>query len=390
MALSRTLSALPSAPNPSRVFLPDLESLRGIAIGLVLIGHVISFVHGGEVRGVRVSALLALFIGGHTGVTLFFVLSGYLVSRPFLASARTVSIRQYFAKRALRIVPLYFAAVLLTTAFVAHGWADLRRALPHLLFLPPGSNLAPPFSASAQLPTILSGAWWSLCTEVQFYLALPLLAWLLSSSRSRLAGAALTLGWLAAYVTLLRNDFQLGTSAHCAALLSLLTRAPAFGAGAAIGWVELRYGEPLRHALARRPWLKAGGSDLAFVGFLLGLGLLLRGVVHDGYWTWEGARNPWHVAEAALWCSALALLRFAPLRLRPLLVNAPLGALGRISYSLYLVHIPVIWAIASLERHPAPAAGRFMVLVIASLIVALATYRLVEYPVLRWMRRVTA
>jgi len=76
--------------------------------------------------------------------------------------------------------------------------------------------------------------------------------------------------------------------------------------------------------------------------------------------------------------------------LRPLLVNAPLGALGRISYSLYLVHIPVIWAIASLERRPAPAAGRFMVLVIASLIVALATYRLVEYPALRWMRRVTA
>jgi len=63
---------------------------------------------------------------------------------------------------------------------------------------------------------------------------------------------------------------------------------------------------------------------------------------------------------------------------------------GRISYSLYLVHIPVIWAIESLERRPTQAAGLSMVLVIASLGVALATYHLVEYPVQRWMRRVTA
>ncbi|HME70616.1 MAG TPA: acyltransferase [Myxococcota bacterium] len=394
MATSCAEPVLP-ARDPARVFLPDLESLRGIAIGLVLIGHVIGAVNLGEVRG-WVSVPAAIFIAGHTGVTLFFVLSGYLVSRPFLTEGRAVSVGHYFTRRAVRILPLYVPTVLLTAAFVAQRWTDLWRAVPHLLFLPPGSPLAPPLLTNTQPPLGLSGQWWSLSTEVQFYLVLPVIAWLLSSRRSHLASAALAIGWLAAYVALLRGDFRLGSTAHFGALLSLLTRAPAFAAGAALAWVELRYGEALRHALASRSWLRAGGSDLALVAVVLGLGLLLRAVVHDGYTYWEERCNPWHVAEATLWCSMMALLRFAPLRLRPLLVNAPLGTLGRISYSLYLIHLPVIWALLSRDIS-AHILGRGLtgqltlavMLVIASLGVAVVTYRVVEHPVLHWKRRVT-
>ena len=392
MALSSAEPALP-ARDLARVILPDLESLRGIAIGLVLIGHVIAAVNLGEVRG-WVSVPAALFIAGHTGVTLFFVLSGYLVSRPFLTAGRAASIGQYFAKRAMRILPLYVPTVLLTTVFVAQRWSDLWRAVPHLLFLPPGCPLAPPLLTNTQPPLGLSGQWWSLSTEVQFYLVLPVIAWLLSSRRSRLASAALAIGWLVAYVALLRGDFQLGIAAQFGALLSLLTRAPAFAAGAALAWVELRYGGPLRDALAKRPWLRAGGSDLALIAIVLGLGLLLRAVVHDGYAYWELRCNPWHVAEATLWCSLMALLRFAPLRLRPLLVNAPLGTLGRISYSLYLIHLPVIWALLTrgtssylLGRGPTGQLTLAVVMVIVSLGIALVTYRLVESPAQNWKRR---
>lgn len=294
----------------------------------------------------------------------------------------------------MRILPLYVPTVLLTTAFVAQRGSDLWRAVPHLLFLPPGCPLAPPLLTNTQPPLGLSGQWWSLSTEVQFYLVLPVIAWLLSSRRPRLASAALAIGWLVAYVALLRGDFRLGGAANFGALLSILTRAPAFAAGATLAWVELRYGGALRDALASRPWLRAGGSDLALIAVVLGLGLLLRAVVHDGYAHWEERCNPWHVAEATLWCSLMGLLRFAPLRLRPLLVNAPLGTLGRISYSLYLVHLPVIWALLTtttssylLGRGPNGQLALAVMMVMASLCITLVTYRLVEYPALNWKGR---
>jgi peptidoglycan/LPS O-acetylase OafA/YrhL len=383
MALSSAEPALP-ARDPARVFLPDLESLRGIAIGLVLLDHVIDAVGG---HGLRVCAPAAIFVAGHTGVTLFFVLSGYLVSRPFLTTGSGVSIGGYFARRAMRILPLYVPAVLLTAALVAQNATDLWRAVPHLLFLTPWPDLAPPLLTSTRLE--LSGPWWSLSTEVQFYLVLPAIAWLLSSRRSRLASAALAIGWLVAYVAFLRGDFQLGLTARLGTLLSLLTRAPAFAAGAALAWVELRYGEALRRALASRSWLRAGGSDLALIALVLGLGVLLRPIAHDGFWYWEVSHNPWHLVEATLWCGIVALLRFAPLHLRPLLVNAPLGTLGRISYSLYLIHIPVILSLGSLERAPTREPVLAVMMVMASLGVAVATYRLVEYPALNWKRRAT-
>jgi peptidoglycan/LPS O-acetylase OafA/YrhL len=282
MAISRAVPALPLR-DPARVFLPDLESLRGIAIGLVLIAHVISYANHGEVRGSWASSLAALFIGGHTGVTLFFVLSGYLVSIPFLRAGRSVSLRHYFARRALRILPLYVAVVVLTSACVARRWSDLWRAVPHLLFLTPQSGLAPALFTNTEPPLSLSATWWSLSTEVQFYLVLPGVAWLLSARRGRVAGAVLAGVWLATYVALLRLDFGLGIAAHFGALLSLLTRAPAFAGGAFLAWIELRYGEALRRGLASRPWMRAGGSDLALLSAVLGLGLLLRGVVHDGF-----------------------------------------------------------------------------------------------------------
>src|SRR4029453_14199781 len=108
--------------------------------------------------GVSVSPLSAFVCSGHTGVTLFFVLSVFLISPPYLAATRggaRVRLGSYVRRRVLRIYPLYVVAVLVATALTAkHAY----EALPHLVFLTPFASLAPPLG-------IHSGVWWSLSTD---------------------------------------------------------------------------------------------------------------------------------------------------------------------------------------------------------------------------------
>jgi peptidoglycan/LPS O-acetylase OafA/YrhL len=143
---------------------------------------------------------LSFVHAGHTGVDLFFVLSAFLLSRPFLddgLGGRRVRLRDYFVRRALRILPLYWTAVLVGTALSASRRADLLRGVPHILFL----SWIPPLAA----PIAPYGAvWWSLETEIQFYLLLPLLAVFLRTSASRRAGLVILALYGAAYVTAVR------------------------------------------------------------------------------------------------------------------------------------------------------------------------------------------
>src|SRR5262249_28336594 len=149
-----------------------LESLRGIAILLVFTFHVHGFVlYPSSTASNVVSVPMAFVRAGHAGVDLFFVLSAFLLSRPFLADGlggggvRWVA---YFGRRALRILPLYWTAVLVGTVLSASRPADLLRSVPHLLFL----SWIPPLAAPLRR---YSAVWWSLETEMQFYLLLPLL-----------------------------------------------------------------------------------------------------------------------------------------------------------------------------------------------------------------------
>ena len=68
--------------------IPEIESLRGIAISLVFLLHIDTAItigfHPGAVTHLVVSPLRAFSLGGHTGVSLFFVISGFLLGRPFL------------------------------------------------------------------------------------------------------------------------------------------------------------------------------------------------------------------------------------------------------------------------------------------------------------------
>jgi peptidoglycan/LPS O-acetylase OafA/YrhL len=385
--LSRAVLELPRPVQLRRsaTYFPEVESLRGIAIVLVVLFHAATF--GRPLLGRHVSPALAFLYAGHTGVTLFFVLSAFLLSLPFLAAAaggRPVRVRDFFRRRALRILPLYWTAVVVATVRTAHHPQDLARGLPFLVFL---NNFI------SWSPRPYGNVWWSLVTEVQFYLVLPLLPLALRSRRGRLIGAAALASWTFVYAAFLVNRIHFPSpDAQLHFAQGVFGRAPAFMSGLGAAWLYLHYGDALRARLARHAWLRRGGADVLLLATLTLLGLVLRHFVYVGPNQGEAApTHILHAVESALWAAILLVLLLAPIRAKPLVSNPVLGALGLISYSLYLVHLPLTWF--TMMPFASPRGGRLVgwdiptVLVIARIFVTCVaistlTYWVIERPFL--------
>jgi peptidoglycan/LPS O-acetylase OafA/YrhL len=366
---------------------PELESLRGIAIVLVVTYHATQIL-GLEARGA--SLPLAFVVAGHTGVSLFFVLSAFLLSAPFLAEYRhgtRVDRGRYFARRALRILPLYYVAVLAACVYTAlHAtdlWAALAAAAPFLWFS----------HWSATPMAKFSTPWWSLATEFQFYLLLPFLPFCLRTwtGRALLVGCLVTYVAFVAYLPPFTSPTGNWMYARWSEAHGIVGRAPLFALGIAAAWLVNVRGHRIQVALRSRRWMRNGGADLAFLGTLTVLGLLLQWNLRVSYLKAEVWWPHWHVLEGLLWTAIVLLVLLAPLRTKVIVANPLLGFLGLISYSLYLVHYPVLTlggpTIA--RYHPglftpwswsttAVMAG----LLLASVAISALTYRLIERPFL--------
>ncbi len=155
-----------------RPVMPELDSLRGIAILLVL------FFHGFNYPGLvwsRFRGPARLFItasvGGWTGVYLFFVLSGFLITGILLDSKpKPHYYRRFYLRRALRILPAFYLLLILLIILPRTGWLEDRRVgWPFIglsfLYL---ANLTPLFGVPAQYAAL-----WSLAVEEHFYLLWP-------------------------------------------------------------------------------------------------------------------------------------------------------------------------------------------------------------------------
>jgi peptidoglycan/LPS O-acetylase OafA/YrhL len=384
--------ARPPGIAPGRRFSPELEGLRGVAILLVVLFH---YWAGLAVSpptdaalGHPLSPLASLVWAGHTGVTLFFVLSAYLLARPLLAATREgrpLRIRRFYVRRALRILPVYYLAVAIAAVARADAAADLRHGLPYLLFLD-GFGIG-----TALLP--YSAVWWSLATEVQFYVVLPWIFVLATRPWGRLALAGLALGWFVAWWTLVLG--QEGTGQSIRLRLSLLGRGWAFLAGGAVAWLHEVHGPRLRRLFAARG-LARGGADALLVAALLLLGWHLRGVARLGFFEAERSMPEWHVLESVIWAAVLLLVVAAPLRVNRLLAGRLLGGLGVLSYSIYLWHLPLFYRFVAAPARARgwPEEGPLVVLGLMAAAFALAlaasalSYRFVEKPFLQRKNRV--
>lgn len=160
--------------------IPSLDGVRGIAILLIV------FLHGvGDLRGLTVAEETFIEIAkyGWIGVDLFFVLSGFLITRILLDQrGRPGYFRRFYWRRALRIFPLFYFAII-TTLIVIPSIGGKRlyttAIWQHCLYV---MNLVP--GARTVFPGVNTGHFWSLCVEEHFYLVWP--AVVLLAGRKRL------------------------------------------------------------------------------------------------------------------------------------------------------------------------------------------------------------
>jgi peptidoglycan/LPS O-acetylase OafA/YrhL len=339
-----------------------LDGLRAIAVGLVILHHA--------------GALLApprwhdvLLPGGYVGVDIFFVLSGFLITTLLLAEADTagrIDLGRFYLRRALRLVPALVAVIIVVCTYnrLVHGehGSSLARTVLSVGFY--AVNWVKTFSADVS-PGL--GHTWSLAVEEQFYLLWPLL--LIAGLRARLSPRS----WLWLLTT------AVAASAVLKAVLWSRThdwedvyfrtdaRVDALLLGAMVAFA-FHHGLPLRFAR----WLVPAGLLLAAAAATLPVA---------GLYFYGGSTVL--AAAAAVVISALASGR-APGVTRALELP-PVRHIGRISYGLYLWHVPAMWAVAN-EVH-AGAGVQIPAALVLTLLLAEASMQVVERPFLRLKSR---
>jgi peptidoglycan/LPS O-acetylase OafA/YrhL len=323
---------------PGRVFIPQIDGLRFVAIVTVIAYHVrlIGLYHFGLPADAPATDLVNwIFQAGHNGVALFFLVSGFILSVPFarqqLAGGRAVSLRDYFIRRLTRIEPPYL--IHLAVLFLLCALVYRRLAAHQLMY---GGEGWLPYAATHVGASLFYAngfifgqhpypnmVLWSLETEVQFYLLAPWLAkiFVLKNAwwrRGILAGAIIAAPLLAA---------RLGN--HYFIWVSLIGNIQFFLAGFLLA--DLYVLENLRPGRAGPVW------DLVF----LAAG---AGVVWIEFHSGGGQMLPWVLLAAGL---AAFLGRLTPAALS----QTWIVTIGGMCYTIYLYHLLVISTLYRVTIH---------------------------------------
>jgi peptidoglycan/LPS O-acetylase OafA/YrhL len=347
---------------------PALDGFRGLAVLVVLGYHAVKLVleaHGLVAPEPTDAELWPLGLGKFA-VDAFFVLSGFLI---VAAWDRRPEARHFFGRRVRRLWPAYLVSVFVLVPLLAPEVLWSGRDLLALVTLQ--GYVVEGLTPSINVP------WWSLTTEVHFYLLVPLLAPLLHRRFGRwalLAGAvALSLWWWDSGQYLYELPGSL-----------LPGRLTQFLLGGLVGIAvreRIAATRTWTWSLARSRWLFR-----AAVAALLALGLYL------------GANGTYHRREVAfdLWIEPLSALLLAAVLLHVVvreedggpsrLSSTPLRFAGLVSYSLYLWHYPILaWAVDAMavDDVPAMAVPAIAIGLAASALVTWVSYRWVERPLLQ-------
>lgn len=273
--------------------IPELDGLRAIAVLPVIALHF---------------SYLKWVVGGYLGVDLFFVLSGFLITSLLIAEERAgkVSLRSFYARRALRILPPLVATILLALALDLTG---VRGALATLFF---ASNMVESRTLGGLLHT------WSLAVEEHFYVAWPLLFIVLGHRRPRFLAWTILLV-LAVRIVLLSMKMDVYTPTYtradslavgCLAAVLYASSPPRLGA-----WVGPAALGAVAACFLFVPWMDFLMQSFGFTLFAIACAAVIVACISR-----EGALNR-------------------------LLVWAPLQYVGQRSYGLYLYHMPVFLAL---------------------------------------------
>jgi peptidoglycan/LPS O-acetylase OafA/YrhL len=343
-----------------RSFRPDVEGLRAVAVVLVVLYH----------AGVRQLG------GGYVGVDVFFVISGFVITGVLLrerASTGRTSVLAFYGRRSRRIIPVASLVIVVTVvlAYALLGAVGNRTAtdgfwaaifLANFHFTAVGTN----YLTALQAPSPLQN-FWTLSVEEQFYLVYPTLFLLLArvgrraSFRARLvAGLCVVIA-----VSFLLSVVQTASN-QPVAYFSPFTRAWELALGALVA--------------VAAPWLLRWPARAAAVATWVGLGAIAVAAV------WFDSLTPYPGSAAALPVVGAALIiaggTAAPRRgAEALLRQWPFGPLGRLSYSLYLWHWPILVLAAESTGATSLPVGKSLLWVLVALGLSIVTHAVIENPI---------
>jgi peptidoglycan/LPS O-acetylase OafA/YrhL len=377
----QTASTQPAGLGSGGSRLAGVDGVRALAALSVLVWHVWAHATLANRYGVSVSPFTKIFANMQAGVAVFFVVSGFLLFRPFaralLHDEALPSLRSYFRNRALRILPAYWAILLLVTLLFQRGLLDRPlQLLANLTFL---QSYVPSY-----IPTWGHGFGiapaWSLCVEVVFYLALPLLV--LFARRLRGTGRVAGRG-AATMPILLLAGLGIGSTALSQAdglgavfQDSFPTHAHWFAVGMTLAVVRVRWED---QAFMVRRWMRPAAGLLA--GALAAIAIKLT---NDGITTFLDEQTIFAVCAGLI--LAIVVLPAPRSRIVAVLASRPMTALGLASYSIFLWHDPIL---RELRNHDLTFSGTSGFFVSAFFLLALTasasalTYLYVERPALR-------
>ncbi len=371
MAGSDTRLVAPRGPTTSS-FRPDIEGLRAVAIGLVLIYH----------------AGIKYVPGGFVGVDVFFVISGFLITGLLIREVeRTgrVSLSQFWARRAKRLLPAS-ALALVATAIAswlvvpATHWrdfgGDVSAAALYVVNWRFAAQAIDYNAEGAGVSPVLH--FWSLAVEEQFYLVWPLLivAVVVLARRWRRAQLRVVLAVAIAAVIVPSFLWSIAFTSTDpdVAFFVTTTRLWELGIGAAV-------------AIGAKLWPRIPGPIALALGWLGVAAIVFAALQFTSETPWPGAGALVPTLGTAAVIVATTGRAYGTLGVGRLLGLRPMVWIGGLSYSLYLWHWPFLVLGAA---HFGELRNRHAVLlVLASGIVAWLSLKLVENPI-RFSRPIAA
>ena len=360
-----------------RARLPALDGLRAVAALLVVATHA-AYLTGFTSNG----GLLGRLAGrGDFGVAIFFALSGFLLHHGLASDARDgrTDVRAYALRRAARVLPAYWVTLaVVVIAVQPPALTTVAQALAFQIYVP-GTDLDA-FSQS-----------WSIPTELSFYAALPLVVLLLERARRHNPALplAILVGTAAASVVALAVMPVGVVESDVLIERWLPARWPNFAVGMLLAEVALRPSGPVATRIVS--WSRETGGCLlvAAAAFVLATtpiaGPLTLGPVSSV-----------QLSVRLLLSTVVAGFLLAPLVLggddanSSALGSGPALAVGRVSYGLFLWHLPVFTAIYSVTGATVFTGGMLPLLAVGlpiSLGLAWLSYVAIERPAMRWASR---
>jgi len=346
-----------------RKFRPDVEGLRAVAVLLVVLYH----------------AGIPWLTGGFVGVDVFFVLSGFVITGLLLrerATSGTTKLLNFYGRRSRRILPAATLVIMLTV-LAAYHWlgfltgddtvvvgrtASLFYANFH--FISTGTN----YLGSQAPPSALQN-FWSLSVEEQFYVLYPTLfivtalAWSRVNLRLKLT-IVLTVSIVASFIWSIVQTSSNGTAAY----FSPFTRAWELALGGLVAVASLQLAKLPRSVALAMTWIGLGG-------------ILLAGFAYSATTTYPGSAVALPVISTAL---VVAGGTAAPrLGAEWILRLPPFRWLGKLSYSLYLWHWPILIIAAQYAGHPLSVKDN-LGWVLLALAFSIVSYFVVENPLRHW------